>query len=280
MYPQTLSMSDDQTTLETFVRRLAMNNSVIGILLMGSTGTENLTPTSDYDVLVAFDSLPVPLRIIQTWVDGRLTEVYCTTLDALKKIVGSETPWLAESEQGVVVEWLRTYRIVHDPRGHMQALQADARAAPPPLPPNDQQVYHAWRKIGYNVAHMRRYLASTDLLTQEVVDWRMLYSLFEVLAGYFTVRRLPWRGEKAALRYLEAHDPAYLAQVRACLTEVDRARKVERYADLARLTLAPVGELWTEGTTIVALGANYGSSAEAPPGTVDQSLIFWQSLIE
>ena len=97
---------------------------------------------------------------------------------------------------------------------------------------------------------------------------------------YFTVRRLPWRQEKPAIRYLVAHDPDWLDRFRQCLAEPDRRRKIQQYEELARLTLAPVGELWAPGTTAVDPGPAYGAGPEeTPPGAVEDALAFWQGLI-
>lgn len=101
----------------------------------------------------------------------------------------------------------------------------------------------------------------------------------EVVAHYFTVRGLPWRGEKPAIRHLAAHDPGFLDRLRRCLAEPDR-RKVHHYEELARLALAPVGGLWPVGTTVVAPGAGWGAGPGASPGgTAADALAFWDSLL-
>jgi hypothetical protein len=174
---------------------------------------------------------------------------------------------------------LRTGRIAFDRAGRLGWAQEAARQGRPPALPGEREIYDTWRTIGYNAAQLRRYLASDDPVAQHAVDLRLLYSLMDVVTGYFTVRRLPWRGEKAALRYLEVHDPDYLDQLRRCLAERDRERKARQYEELARLALAPVGGLWEAGTTVVAPGAGYGAGGEAPPaGSAEDALALWQQL--
>lgn len=280
MRPRTAIAESNTMTLEAMIARLAANEVVDSILLMGTTGTDALTPTSDYDLLLILAEQPAPLRMVNTWVAGRLTEVYCTTVPALERITAGPGGWSDSSEEGVIVTWLRAGRIAHDQAGRLARAQAAARAAPPPTLADEREMYAAWRKIGYNVAQMKRYLASEDPASQEAVDLRLLYSLIEVVAHYFTIRQLPWRGEKPAIRYLATHDPHYLDRLRQCLVEPDRQRKVALYEELARLTLAPVGELWTPGTTAVSVGPSYGARAGAGPGgTIEDALDFWQSLL-
>jgi hypothetical protein len=74
-------------SLAGLLSRLAAHDVVDGIVLMGTTGTPDVTPTSDYDLLLVLRELPAPLRMVTTWVEGRLTEVYCTTVRAIERLV-------------------------------------------------------------------------------------------------------------------------------------------------------------------------------------------------
>ena len=264
-------------TLDELVARLARHDAVAGVLLMGSTGTAALTPTSDYDLLVVLTDLPAPLRMVTTWVGDRLTEVYCTTTAALDRIVAEPSAWSGNSEEAIVFSWLTTGRVVYDRVGRLRQTQAAAQHAPPPVP-HEREAYEAWRHIGYSVVQMRRYLAASDAASRIAVDLRLLYGLFEVVLAYFAVRGVPWRGEKEAIRYWEEHDPAYLGDFRACLAESDQGRKAAWYVELARRALDPVGGLWEPGTTTVASGAGYGSGVTPPAGTVEDALGFWREL--
>lgn len=280
MRPESSIAASNTMTLDAVLARLAAREAVDGILLLGSTATGALTPASDYDLLLVFADLPAPLRLVNTWVDGRLTEVYCTTAQAVERIVADPAGWPDASEEGAIVTWLWTGHVAHDRAGRLGRAQETARAAPPPALADEREIVGAWRKIGYNVAQMRRYLASDDPVSGLAVDLRLLYSLMEVVAHYFTVRGLPWRGEKPAIRHLAAHDPAFLERLRRCLAEPDRRRKAHHYEELARLALAPVGEPWQPGTTVVAPGAGWGAGPGATPaGTAADALAFWDGLL-
>jgi predicted nucleotidyltransferase len=251
--------------LDDVIARLAAQPSVAGILLLGSTATGALTPASDYDLLVVFDELPAPLRLVTTWVDGRLTEVYCTTLDAVRRVVATVTEIPASGEAGAIVTWLRSGRLVHDRRGELLTAQAAARTTVRPTPATDDEVYETWRKAGYSVAQMKRYLAAGDPTSDLAVDMRLLYGLADVMVGYFTARRLAWQGERAAIRHWAANDPDFLERFRAALAERDRRRRVELYEELARDAVAPIGELWPVGATMIGLGWGYASGNAAMP---------------
>lgn len=263
-------------TLEDLVAVLSSSREVDGVLLLGSAAAAGLRPESDLDLLLVLNELPLPLRMVNTWVGGRFAEVYCTTTAAVASAAAAHAP--GGSEMRLLGEWLRRGRIAYDRSGLLvrvqQALQRVAADTRPP----DAAVYAAWREIGYNAAHMRRYLASADPLAPTVVDVRMLYSLMEVILGYFTVRRMPWQGEKTALRYLEVHDPEFLGLLRCCLAETDRRGRAVLYFELASRAVAPVGPLWKEGDTVVQLGPPWGADDTWDAANPEEALGFWQRL--
>lgn len=266
-------------TLDDLVACLSAHPITDGILLMGSTGTAALGPASDYDLLLVLNAQPVSLQMVTTWVGQRLTEVYCTMTDVLERIVARPTPWTDRSDEGTVLRWLQDGRIAFDRRGDLSRLQADAQEAPVPSMPSDHERYEAWRKIGYNVAHLRRYLSDPDPVAQMAVELRLLYSVAEVNWHYFTVRQLPWRGEKPAVRYWMAHDPDYLAMVQQFANTTDRQQKAHLYEAMAQHALAPVGGVWNVGATIITLGAAYGSGdAGILPDDEQAALAFWHNL--
>lgn len=130
MRPESSPAASNTMTLDAVLARLAAREAVDGILLLGSTATGALTPASDYDLLLVFADLPAPLRLVNTWIDGRLTEVYCTTARAVERIVADPAGWPDASEEGAIVNWLRAGRVAHDRAGRLGRAQETARAAP------------------------------------------------------------------------------------------------------------------------------------------------------
>jgi hypothetical protein len=221
-------------TLDDLLARLREQDIVDGILLMGTTGTDKLTPASDYDLLLVLSRRPAPLRTVTTWAGGRLTEIYCTTTQTVERVSVNPSRSLDGSDAGTLVNWLRDGRIARDRSGRLAIAQATVRRQPPPALATDGEIHEARRKISYNVAHLDRYLAAGDPASDMAADLRLLYSLFEVALHYFTVRRIPWRGEKAAVRHWAARDPEFLSLLRRCFATTDRREKAALYAMLAR----------------------------------------------
>jgi hypothetical protein len=279
MQPPTPPSPTDTRQFDDLIVRLAEEDAVYGILLMGTTGTAALTPTSDYDVLLVFSALPVPLRMVTTWISGRLTEIHCTTSRAVARVATNPGRWADGSEEGIIVNWLRDGRIVHDRDGRLAVAQARVRREPPPALATDGEIHEARRKISYNVAQLERYLAADDPIANAAADLRLLYSLFEVAFHYFTIRRLPWRGEKPAVRHWTEHDPEFLDLLRRCLDAADRRQKADLYAALARRALAPAGGLQQNGATLIELGSAWGAADDAPKGVLADATDFLLRLV-
>jgi hypothetical protein len=136
-------------------------------------------------------------------------------------------------------------------------------------------IYAYWWKINYNLRQTRRMLASDDPVYLMAVDIRLLYSLPEVFVGYARARRMPWRGEKELIRYLQQHDQAFLNLFRLSIAETDRAHKVALYEQAAALALAPVGGLWSPEAT----GVQIRTDPAFQPTQIERALAFWQSLV-
>ena len=211
---------------------------------MGSVGSERFTPSSDYDMLLVLTNLSVPAKLVTTWIDGHFAEIYCTTVAALDRAITEPERWMTGSDEEALVRWPRDGQIRYDRSGLLQRGK-DIAGALPAAVAADATMYGGWWGIGYNAAHLRRYARSSDPEGQAAAGVKLLFCLFQVVAHYFTMRRIPWRGEKAAMRYLAEYDPNYFVLLRCCLAESDLIRKVELYEELALRTAMPIGGLWS-----------------------------------
>jgi hypothetical protein len=234
-----------------------------------------LAPASDYDVLVVLREMPVLLSVGLTYVDGRLTDVVFTTTATIDRLVQAEDKIGEHGFDTSIVHWLYSGHVAFDRTGRLEQLQRKARSGDWLKPASDGELYPTWFGVNYNVLQTRRMLASDDPVYATAVDIRLLYTLAEVWFAYFRMRRLPWTGEKNAVRYLTEHDPDYLALFRQCLAETHRERRFELYMRLAAWSLAPLGGLWPEGSTAIQFEAGTDVRQE----TIESGLHFWESLI-
>jgi hypothetical protein len=269
-------------TLDQVANRLSERPEIDGIFYMGSTASGELKPNSDYDIVVVFQELLVPIHILTTWIHGHFAEIHCTTTESIERVIAQPLEWSSGSEEEAIIRWLRSGRIAFDRHGTLRHAQ-DIASQTPKAVPSSTAIASGWWGISYNVSHLNRYLADADPMAETVVRIRLLYSVFQVVAGYFIVRGIAWSGEKSAVEHLTLHDPNYLQVLQQCLAEEELSQKAGLYRQLADLTLAPVGGLSREGNTAIWIGNGFGSGVgESPTGSVDETVQaaarYWEQL--
>lgn len=274
--PPTIPSSSNNLSFEEATARLAANKAVDGLLAIGSASRNEITPVSDYDLIVILRETPLPLRVALTHIDHRLTDIIFVNVVELEHILQGDGPtaytvW----DKAQLLQWLRTGQIVFDRSGQLQQAQSKAQSQPE-KGTSESEIYAAWFSINYNLKQTRRLMTSADPAYRMAVDVRLLFSLHDLWRYYFLVRRLPSQGEKAQARYLETHDPAYLETFRECFAESNRTKKLQLYEELAQLTIAPIGSLWEDEVTSIL--PEPGLQWETH--TVQTALSFWQGLLQ
>ena len=265
-------------SLETVIARLAAQDALEGVLLLGTTGSGALTPRSDYDVLVV-TAAPTPLWHVLTTVDGRLTEVYVVPMAEIAAL-GAMIPFVAhtDSRPALLARWLLRGRIVADRSGRLAHAHAQLQTGGYRFTVwSEAELYRYWFKINYDLRETERLLpAADDPVRATTIDMRLLYCLPEVWVSYFRFRGLPWDGDKAAIAYLTQHDPAFLAAFRACHATSDLRQRLTCYRDLAAQATAPVGGLWRAEVGGIQLADNTAWSLE----TLRWGLSLWDMWIQ
>jgi predicted nucleotidyltransferase len=262
-------------TLDEVVSRLSTRARVEGVLLIGSAGADKLTPASDYDVVVVLTEMPAALDPCGvTTIDGRLTDLLFVSARQLDEILVLAGPVDGQAWLGRIIRWFESGTILFDREDRLAQTRRKVSAGGWVLPPGTNP-RGAWRGVNFNLAHNKRLLKSEDPVYVIATELRCaLYGAADLLFNYFEIRQLVWEGEKAAVRHLLAEDPGYLDLLRRFAGEGNLVRKLELYEELAALTVAPVGELWAEGVTVLALsGQGHGPKAEA------EALELWDTLL-
>jgi hypothetical protein len=233
-----------------------------------------MTPASDYDLVLVLAELPVPLHTGVTSIDGRFTDLLFHTTAQIEQILAATEPLDFWDWTGRLVGWLETGQVRFDRHGQLTAAQAKVCGNQWIVPVDDSAVYGAWQTINYNLVVIRRLLTSDDPTYRMAAELRMaLFGPQDLFWNYFAVRGLQPDSEKQHIRYLQEHDPTFLADFNHFLVEPDQDEKFRRYAALAERVLAPVGPLWQAGETILNLSAaGLTSAVEA------QALQFWEEL--
>lgn len=263
-------------TLDDVVRRLGSHPDVEGAALGGSGQNSLLSAASDIDLLVVVVEKWSNLRVGVTWIEGRMGDLLFATTSEVESISDAGHAPGANGWVRRVAGFLASARIMVDRGGRLVRAQRAAQQWPEEsIGPFRGDAYRAWHKINYDRQHNRRMLASDDSDYVTALDVRLLYGLADVLTGYFAIRSQHWEGEKAAIRRLRKHDPAFLELFRRCLAEQDRHAKFALYEQLCREATVPAGGLWASEPT----SAHLRDPGTATPEAHAAATAFIQSLV-
>lgn len=273
--PKATSSPTQTLTLDEVIRRLAEHVAVDGLLLIGSASEAALIPASDYDLVVALAEMPVPLHVGVTSIDRRLTDLLFVTTAQIEEISALDAPVGAEEWLGRIIRWLQAGQILFDREGRLTRAQQKVRTGVWVEDAGAGERYDGWFGINFNLAHLRRLLTADDPIYRMAADLRMVvYGAADLWFGYFRVRGLRWEGDKAAIRHVAAHDPAYLDLFMRFAGETNHERKFQLYERLAALATAPLGGLWPDHATALQL-----EPGTMRPDLIDAALRFWEELV-
>ena len=251
-------------TLHELVQTLERHPRVVGLVEYGSRTYTEVANAGDYDLLALFSDyrpnveslhfyvgeIPVDLnlRCLEDWRVGRLQSSFDRVL-AHGRLIYQTTPDVSD----VLEHLYREHPVETAPDLSEQAL-ASLRYGQK----------HVFDKIA------RRYK------TQPTLSRFLLYSnLYWLVQHYFTVRRLPYKGEKAAFAYFEAHEPRVLNLLKEIYAEPDLSRQAELARELNERVLEPVGGLWQDGE-VLAFGTEESVGLQRT-GRTEFSYLFGES---
>ncbi len=230
--------------LQSALARLPADVRVIGVLLIGSLPAQRLTPASDYDIVVITDQSPL-WYVGVSRIGGRFADVIFVAAHALNQIQQTAAPPAHDDPLAAPWRWLATGDIVYDPSGRVQQAQQIAQAHGAPHPPDATAAYSAWFSLNYNLAVIERMVQSPDPHYQTIAAIRMaLYGHSDLWYGYFTIRRMPWPGDKIAYAWLHQHAPDYVTRYLQFIAEPQPEMKLAGYRTLAEHAATPLGGCW------------------------------------
>lgn len=254
---------------------LMRRDVVDGLILVGSASKGQLTTASDFDLVVVLSEMPVPLHVGTTYIEGRFTDLVFFATNHVDQFLEATEPYGFWDWVGRFIGFCETGEILFDRHGRLQRAQAKAQSGQWIKPDGAFEAFQAWNRVNYNLQVVRRYLTSDDPLYLQTADIKMmLYGPQDLFFSYFTIRQRRWDGEKAAVCYLQEHDPEYLELFNRFLTETDRHEKHRLYEQLAEMTVAPVGRLIKDGESVMIVENN-----PVTPKQEATALDFWEHLV-
>ena len=110
-------------TPEQVVARLSRHSTVEGILIISSAVKSELTPASDYDLVLVLSGMPAPLHVALTSSDRRLADIIFITTAQIDEILGLDAPVDGDAWIGRIVRWLLGGEIAYDRTSSLRRAQ-------------------------------------------------------------------------------------------------------------------------------------------------------------
>lgn len=281
MFNEFISKIPLDFTLEEVLKRLANNPQVDGLIVMGSAGNGTATRSSDFDVCVVLSERPAPIWLVLTEVENRVSEFYfITSAFITRKFAEDKIEAKTGTLEATYLQWILTGKIAFDRKGQLKQLRQKLSENYEPVWYTEADLYSKWFAINYNLKETRRLLLSEDPIVRQTITMRtLLYGLPELWYCYFQFQKIAWRGDKEAIKYLTAHDPAFLQLVQALPLEQDIVRKLELYTQIAAIVTEPLGGLWQSGDTAATVDLPENEKEAWKAEKIKEALDFWENLV-
>ncbi len=239
-------------TLDETVKRLSRSRRVRAIGYLGSTGTDEWTDESDFDLCVLLRDDPLRWRVEATIVDGRIADIVIIDSDRAAAWSTSADAANVSDQEWPFVRWLSRLRPVFDPDG----LGAQARRGAERLVEGEVTTDPAWqettrsfvtRDLRVNTALLGR---AEDPVLRVALGMRQLHTFVSAVQAWFTARSLRHEGWKADIARIGARDPDFFAVIEEWLGATDLATRHALYSQAVELALAPLGGSLPPGTLL------------------------------
>ena len=256
-------------SLEKLLVKLKTSPRVRGIFLTGSTATK-MSPSSDIDFVVILDRNTENIDKIYTTIENRFSDIFFFDVDFLNRL-NDTSDVSGNTVDGMFIDWLLKGKIEYDPENLLSSFKSKITETPPVQKVADSEKRDFWAKTNYNFIANSRYYNSNNKLYHQALEIRLLYCVIELISAYFSFRAIPWRGEKAAVKYLEQNDPEFLATFQQYSASNTLDEKFKYYGQLFNKTFYGEYQKWKEDFVIPISQKN----------GYDISLAdFWNSLVK
>jgi predicted nucleotidyltransferase len=198
----TISSTTNDSSLQEVIAQISKNESVLGIMQIGSLKRKQISPHSDYDLIFILEGAAKSWHSGVTYLENRLTDLMFVNSTEIQRILDLDAPVTQDNDLVPILRWLRDGEILYSVSSSIRQAQEKVSTQNWIAPIDDEAAYNAWYRINFNLAHLKRMMSSIDPLYRQTADIRMaVYGHPDIWFGYFTIRRIEFLGDKAAIRY-------------------------------------------------------------------------------
>lgn len=259
------------SNLDEIIKNLKAKPEVDAVFLTGSHGTKTSKPHSDFDLVIVLNKNSKGIRAVYTWIDGRFADIFFFDKTDLDRLANAKD-YPANAWDTVLVSWLQKSSVFFDKSGRLSEL-IDKVKNLNNFSASVKEQRDSWQKINYNYIANERYFKSGDSLYHEALEIRLLYSVSELICGYFILRNIPWRGEKEAIIYLKKSKPDIYLLLQKYWQAKNLKERFGLYTELVDKVFTDDYRKWEEDDVVVTL------NNQKPPADDKDLTKLWNGLI-
>ena len=264
--------------LDELIVRLRRRDAIDGIMVMGSTARNELTPASDYDLAIVASDMAALVDMGHTIVDGRHTDLRFLSVQELNDMTESEKPVNPYTSNGRTLLRMGDGRIEKDKSRYLGRARQKVLAGVELELLDDHRRYDRWWFMNMFLRIARRLDRSDDPVYVQAVDLHVNGVLDCLMVDYFNFRDLLWKGEKDAVRHWTSNDPGFLHLFMQCLKETKTSRRVELLGTLCSLAANPFGPVWGDDHTAMHVRPGGDPTLDIAV-TTEATLDLWDDLV-
>jgi predicted nucleotidyltransferase len=245
-------------SIEGVYDRLKQNEEVEGLLLIGSLAKNELSPASDYDLVIVLRNSQLSWYVGVTTINNRFTDLLFVNEEAITAIQNLTSVLPFSHELAPIIRWLKNGVILYDRMGKLTRAQRKVQQGKWISSISDEDAYGAWFALCYNLAVTKRMMSADDDFYHAAAGIRMaVYGHMDLWFGYFKMRKMEWAGDKATLTYLRLNDTHFLEAYQKFITSIPLEQKILLYEQAANFAAAPFGGVWPSNITVMNDAQNF-----------------------
>lgn len=235
--------------LENIIKKLENKHQVDAVFLTGSYGPDN-KPYSDIDLVIILDENKEKINSLYTWIDNKFADIFFFDHADLNRIENADI-LSANGMDAIFLTWLNKAVISFDKSGKLSTLKTKIDDLNKKVKILENEKRSFCHRINYNFIANKRYFESNDVVYHEALELRLLYSVSEIISGYFEFRDIPWRGEKNAIKYFKENDENFYKSFLNYTKAVKIGDKFKFYTEMFFVVFAGVHERWSIGDLLL-----------------------------
>ena len=246
--------------LENIIKKLETKHQVDAVFLTGSHGSDK-KPYSDIDLVIILDENKEKINSLYTWIDNKFADIFFFDHADLNRIENADI-LSANGMDAIFLTWLNKASISFDKSGKLFALKTKINDLNKKVKILENEKRAFCHRINYNFIANKRYFESNDVIYHEALELRLLYSVSEIISGYFEFRDIPWRGEKNAIKYFKENDENFYKAFVNYTKAANVGGKFKFYTEMFFAVFAGGYEKWLIGDILTqSKNQEYGDNA-------------------